>query len=137
VKRIDKNFLKETLLELEPKLEGAEEDDSYKTALVLLAAITCGSDTTQLAQVTELPRQFVSKIRQRMITAELWTELGAACGENWYASDGGFCTTYFWLDVLVAQGRVLRRWVKEEGQYRYWARQHAPQRELSPEEHLI
>jgi len=127
VKRIDLKFLKETLLELDPRLEGTEEDNSYRTALVLLAAIACGSDTTRLARVTELPRQFISEIRKRMIRAQLWTELDVCC-DHWYVSDGVVCTTYFWLDVLVAQGRVVRRWVEKQGQYRYWAQEHAPER---------
>jgi hypothetical protein len=42
VKSVDLEFLKETLIELDPRLEGIEEDDSYRTALVLLAAIACG-----------------------------------------------------------------------------------------------
>lgn len=71
MRRIDRKSIKETLLELEPKLEGAEEDGSYRTALVLLAAIACGPDTTRLADVTELPRQCVAEIRQRMIRAQL------------------------------------------------------------------
>ena len=67
MKRIDRKFLEETLLEIDPRLKGAEEDDGFKTALVLLAAIACGSETTRLARVTELPREFVANIRQRMI----------------------------------------------------------------------
>lgn len=52
------------------------------------------------------------------------------CCDHWYASDGMFCTSYFWLDVLVAQGRVVRRWVEEEGDYRYWAEEYVPEIEL-------
>lgn len=126
MKKINRRYLEETLVELEPELEGTEEDDSYRTALVLLAAITCGPDPTGLARITELPRQFVSKIRQRMIRAQLWTEIDVAC-DHWYCSDGAFYTTRFWLDVLVAEGRVVRRWVEQEGQYRYWAEEHAPE----------
>jgi hypothetical protein len=91
MKRIDLKFLKETLLELDPSIEGTKEGESYKTALVLLAAIACGPDTTRLADVTELPREFVAKIRQRMIRAQLWTEVDVCC-DHWYVSDGMFCT---------------------------------------------
>jgi hypothetical protein len=69
-----------------------------------------------------------------MIRAELWTELDVCC-DHWCVSDGGFRTTAFWLDVLVEQGRVVRRWVEEQGQYRYWAQEHAPQ-EISTKGHL-
>ena len=65
-----------------------------------------------------------------MISAQLWTDIDVCC-DHWYGSDGAFCTTYFWLDVLVAQGRVVRRWVEMERQYRYWADEHAPEMQLS------
>ena len=68
-----------------------------------------------------------------MIRAQLWTEIDAAC-DHWYRSDGAFCTTFFWLDVLVAEGRVVRRWVEEEGRYRYWAEELGPEMQLSPEQ---
>jgi hypothetical protein len=106
-----------------------------RTALDLLAAIACGSETTRLARVTKLPREFVANIRQRMIRAELWTDLDACC-DHWYVSDGVICTIDFWLDVLVAQGRVVRRWVEEEGHYRYWAEEYAPDTEFRTERHL-
>jgi hypothetical protein len=118
-------FLKETLLELDPSLEGAEADECYEAALVLLSALACGPDTTALADFTELPREFVATIRQRMIRAELWTELDVSY-DHWFVTDGVVCTTFFWLDVLVAQGRVVRQWVEKDGQYRYWDEAFAP-----------
>ena len=119
VKATDLRLVKETLLELDASLAGTEEDESYKTALVLLSALACAPDTTRLAEFTQLPREFVAPIRQRMIRAQLWTESDACC-DHWYVADGVFCTTFFWLDVLVAQGLVVRQWVEEEGEYRYW-----------------
>jgi hypothetical protein len=61
-----------------------------------------------------------------MIRAQLWTEVDVCC-DHWYVSDGMFCTNYFWLDVLVAEGLAVRQWAEEEGQYRYWDEEHAPQ----------
>jgi hypothetical protein len=67
-------FVKETLLEIDPSLNGAEETESYKTALVLLSAMFLGPDTKRLEEFTQLSRTFIAPIRDRMIRAELWTE---------------------------------------------------------------
>ncbi len=67
-------FVKEMLLEIDPSLNGAEDDESYKAALVLLSAMSLGPDTTQLVEFTRLSRTFIATIRERMIRAELWTE---------------------------------------------------------------
>ena len=34
----------------------------------------------------------------------------------------------------MAEGLVVRRWVEEEGQYRYWAEEYAPEMQLSLEQ---
>ena len=129
MKAIDLEFVKATLLELDPSLEGSEEEgESYNTALVLVSALVCGPCTTRLAEFTKLPPEFVATIRQRMIQAELWTEL-AACCDHWYVAAGLVHTTAFCLDVLIAQGIAVRQWSEEEGQYRYWHVASAPERE--------
>jgi hypothetical protein len=132
VKATDLKLVKETLLQLDPSLAGTEEDESYKTALLLLSALACAPETTRLAEFTQLPREFVAPIRQRMIRAQLWAE-SAACCDHWYVADGVFCTSFFWLDVLVAQGLVVRQWDEEVGEYRYWDEAFAPQRERCDE----
>jgi hypothetical protein len=38
VKATDLRFVRETMLQLDPSLAGTEEDESYKTTLVLLSA---------------------------------------------------------------------------------------------------
>jgi hypothetical protein len=128
VKAIDLEFVKATLLELDPSLEGSEEDESYNTALVLLSALACGPCTMRLAEFTKLPPEFVATIRQRMIRAQLWTELDVCC-DHWYVAAGVVSITAFWLDVLIAQGLAVRKWGEEEGQYRYWHVASAPERE--------
>ena len=77
MRQIDLQFVKDTLLELDPTWEGSEPDESYQTALVLVSALVCGSDIEGLAEFTQLPRTFVETIRHRMIRAELWTESDA------------------------------------------------------------
>jgi hypothetical protein len=131
VKRINLSCVKERLLELDPGLKGHEGNEPYKTALVLLSALACGPDTARLAAFTALPPEFVAMIRQRMIRAQLWTEIDTCC-DHWFVADGVFSTSLFWADALVAQGLVVRQWDEAAGQYRYWEEAFAPQIEPGP-----
>ncbi|HKV81428.1 MAG TPA: hypothetical protein VJP02_24990 [Candidatus Sulfotelmatobacter sp.] len=67
---------------------------------------------------TGLPRAVVEPIRQRMISPEIWTVTDANC-DHWYFADGVFAVRYFWLDVLVGNGLVTRKWDNDEGAYGY------------------
>ena len=128
MRKITLDFVKERLLELDPCLAGAEVDKSYETGLVLLSALSFGPDAARLAEFTELPQQFVATIRMRMIRAELWSESDTCC-DHWFVTEDAFCAVSFWTDVLVAEGLVVRRWVEEEGNYRYWDRDSVPRNE--------
>ena len=119
-------FIKETLLEIDPSLKGAEETDSYKAALVLLSAIFLGPDTTRLEEFTRMSRAFIATICERMIRAELWTE-SVTQYDHWLVGDCQIRPGCFWADVLVAEGLVVRRWVEEEGDFRYWHKKFVPQ----------
>jgi hypothetical protein len=66
MKSIDLQFVKDTLLDLDPSLDGSETDEMYNTALVVLSAVSCGPDVTRLAAFTGLPEAFVAAIRPRM-----------------------------------------------------------------------
>jgi len=115
VKQIDLQFVKDTLSELDPSLEGGTPDDFYLTALVLVSALVCGPDT----EFTQLPREFVQAIHQRMIPAELWTEIDVFCG-HWFGEGNTVSTTAICLDVLIAQGLVVRKWDEQEEDFRYY-----------------
>lgn len=112
-------------MELDPGLAGCNDGHRYKAALVLLSALHVSGDPVLLAQFTRLPLGYISEIHRRMILAELWSEEDVCC-EHWFASQQKFRAAAFWLDVLVAQGLVLRRWFEEEGQYRYRAEDSEP-----------
>jgi hypothetical protein len=118
VERFDLKFLKKTLIEIDPSLERCEEDESFKTALVLLAALSCGPNVGRLADITHAPREFVTTIRRRMIQVGLWTELDVCC-DHWFASASVLRPAAFWSDVLIAQGLVTRKWFEEDCEYRY------------------
>jgi len=121
----DLKFVRETLMELDPTLGDDAQDEEYQAALILLSSLICGPDARDLAAFTQLPLSLVIAIRQRMITAELWSET-KVCLDDWYTKDGDFKDTLFWTDVLVAQGLVVRRWMEEEGAYRYFTNEFDP-----------
>jgi hypothetical protein len=60
--------VKDTLLDLDPSLDGSETDEMYNTALVVLSALSCGPDVTRLAAFTGLPEAFVSLFGDGMKT---------------------------------------------------------------------
>jgi hypothetical protein len=115
-------FIRKTILEIDPSLESCA---AFNTALVLLSAVTLGPYTARLSLFTRLPVSFIETIRQRMMSAELWTEEEVCC-DHWYPSDQAFYTTAFFVDVLVAEGLVIRQWHEEQGDYLYCAPAYAP-----------
>jgi len=110
--------IKDLLSELDLDVSIEERPAFYNTALVLLSAPVCGPDTARLAAFTGLPYSFIAPICRRMIQAELWTHNEVHC-DDWYMAEGALCARCFWLDVLVAEGFVMRKWNEEEGQYCY------------------
>jgi len=119
VKEIDLQFVKDALSELDPSLNDSEETEAYRTALVVVAALVEGPDTVRLAEFTEMPWDFVETIRRRMIQAELWNEIDIFC-DHWFVEGGIVRPTALWLDVLIAQGLLVRSWDEEAADYRYF-----------------
>jgi hypothetical protein len=138
---VNLELINEALTELDPTLEHNDEDESYRTALVLVSALAHGPFTKVLADFTHLPREFVEAIRQRMIQAELWTEIDVHCDheidvhcDHWFGEGDVSSSIAFWLDLLIGQGRLLRRWNEEQGRSVYclaeyaWGKSQAEQR---------
>jgi hypothetical protein len=128
MKSIDLQFVKDTLLDLDPSLADSAPDRTYNTALVVLSALTCGPDITRLAAFTGLPEAFVAAIRDRMIRAELWTEISVSC-DHWQVGAHNLDLAAFWADVLIAEGLVVQRWDEDKGEYCYCATEYAQDRE--------
>jgi hypothetical protein len=118
LKNLDLQFVKDTLSELDPSLDGSEQSESYMTALVLVSALVQGPNVRRLAVFTGVPEQFVERIRERMVRAELWDEIDVF-SDHWFGEGNMVSMTALWLDILIAQGLVIREWDEEAGEYRY------------------
>ena len=125
VKHIDLQFVKDTLSELDLSLDANRPDEFHSTALVLFSALVCGPNTARLAEFTQLPREFVESIRQRMIPAELWTEIDVCC-DHWFGAGNLAFSTAVCLDVLIAQGLVVPKWDEQAGDYKYYDSSYSP-----------
>jgi hypothetical protein len=53
-----------------------------------------------------------------MIRAELWTETDVFY-DHWFGEGNLVCTTAVWLDVLIGEGVVVRKWDEGAGHYKY------------------
>ncbi len=116
-------LIKEAVKEFDPSLEGADDDVGFKIAVVLLAALSEGTDVQRLAAFTGYSEVFIAGIACRMREAELWVEDRVCCGQ-WF--EGDFIhPDLFWADVLVAEGLAIRK-RENGGVFRYFARESPP-----------
>jgi hypothetical protein len=114
--------IKRTLVELEPELSGKESAPSFKAAVVLLAALESGTDIASLGSLTGYESDFITQISFRMHDAELWVGNDVLC-QHWF-HDGRIQRMYFWMDVMVAEGQLVRRRVGAE--FKYFSLRDAP-----------
>ena len=63
-----------------------------------------------------------------MIRAELWTDVSVSC-DHWLFGEHNVDLAAFWVDVLIAQGLVIRGWDENEGEYWYCAAEYAQDQE--------
>lgn len=121
----DLQFVKDSLAELGFALGGKQPDDTYRTALVIVSALTCGTDAERSARFNKLPVEFVQAIRRRMIAAELWTDMDVHC-DHWFAGSNQVSSSAGSADLLVAEGLVVRAWDEASGDHRYRLLECAP-----------
>lgn len=88
---------------MDPKLE---DDDFFKTAVLLLSAAFYGANINQMVEFTDLPLEFVAPRFERLIDSGVFQADGMVCAE-WLDDEIGGIS--FWLDVLAAEGMVERK----------------------------
>jgi hypothetical protein len=126
MRRHDLKFVKAALEELDPAMQGCEDEPGYRTAIVLLAALELGPNVEALSRFTGYSPKFIREIAWRSVEAGLWTDDDVCC-EHWFTQDGQVRLVVFWADTAVAEGVLIRRWTEEDGAYRYWTKKNAPQ----------
>lgn len=100
-KKITLACLKKEVNRLDPKL--SSKDETFKTALVLLAGLKVTADAKKIADFTKLPLAFVKAKEKNLRRNKVWVGTKTNC--EWFQENGGIA---FWMDVLVADGMANR-----------------------------
>lgn len=113
-------LIKRQLERRHPEMKGNENDKTYRTAVLLLAAVyISGANVDNLTHFTGYPRDFVAAVFERVCESGLWHESGQTHSDHWFQGDSGSTAT-FCADVLVGEGLAVAEPIKESG-FRYWA----------------
>jgi hypothetical protein len=79
--------------------------DTFRAAILLIAAAEFGQNLERLARRTGVPRPFASKCARRLIDSGVWS--GGQTVAPWVSDPGA--RDAFMQDVAVAEGKLLRR----------------------------
>jgi hypothetical protein len=93
-----------------------EESYTFQAAMVLLASELVGPYVERIATFVGYSPGLVQVIAARLQEAKIW-EGDKVCCESWFDPKKGAMA--FMLDLLVAEGKVIRRWSEEKKQYVY------------------
>ena len=101
--------IKTEIKKLDPNL--SEDDDTFKTAVMMLSALFTGQDRQRLSDFTGLSPEFIEPREARLKENGIWVD--GKIHADWFEGDNGVWS--FWLDVNVAEGK-MRRAEAEPGQ---------------------
>ena len=108
------------VVKLDPALKGERDDETFQTAVVLLAAaFVVGPDIDSLVAFTGYSGDFIAGISHNMRASGFW-EGNVVNANHWFRAD---CLEplIFWTDTLVATGQVAAK-RSEDGQLMYRVR---------------
>jgi len=92
-----------------------EDSTTFQAAMVLFASEMVGPYVDRVATFVGYPQDLVQVIADRLQKAEIWRGHTVHC-EPWFDPRGGGA---FVLDLLVAEGQLLRAWSEERQDYVY------------------
>jgi hypothetical protein len=95
-----------------------EDTYIFQAAMVLLASELVGPYADRIVTFLGYPRGLVQVIAARLHEARIW-EKDEVRFENWFDTEKE--TVAFLLDLMVAQGLLIRRWSEEKKQFAYCA----------------
>jgi len=93
-----------------------EDSYSFQAAMVLFASELVGPYGDRIATFLGYPPSLVQLIAARLQEAKIWQDDDVDC-DNWFHPDKG--AVAFMLDLMVAEGQLLRKWSEEKKQYSY------------------
>ena len=114
-------FLEKTVEECCPWAREHNDARTFRTVVVLFAALAEGTNSENLTALTGYPPEFVADISARAGNAGLWVNNGVYY-ENWFGGDDRVKPGAILLDVMVIEG-LLSRQKCEDGKIRYKAAQ--------------
>lgn len=94
----------------------AEDSYTFQTAMVLLASELVGPYVNRISTFLNYPLALVQVVGARLQEAKIWEGDEVSC-ESWFDPNKG--ATAFLLDLLVAEGKLIRRWSEEKKEYAY------------------
>jgi hypothetical protein len=109
-------------------MDGTLAEDSYTfhAAMVLLASELVGPYVNRVSTFLNYPLGLVQVVGARLQEAKIWEGDEVSC-ERWFDPKKG--TLAFLLDLMVAEGKLMRAWSADKKQYAYhesdiWAGSH-------------
>jgi hypothetical protein len=94
----------------------AEDSYTFQAAMVLLASELIGPYVGRIATFLNYPLGLVQAIAARLCEGKIWEADEVRC-ESWF--DPGKGAVAFLLDLMVAEGRLIRQWSEEKNDYAY------------------
>lgn len=93
--------LRKEVQKIAPNLE--PDDDAFRAAVVMFAALEHGADEDKLIAFTGEPEDFVNELGRRLRQGKIWD--GKKTRADWFKENG---TISFWLDVCTGLGFLNR-----------------------------
>jgi len=116
IKQAALQSMKEDVWNMDPAL--AEDSSTFQAAMILLASELVGPWSDRIAAFLGYPTALVEVAAARLYEARIWENAEVRC-EKWFDPEKGGLA--FMLDLMIAEGTMIRRWSEEDQQFAYRA----------------
>ena len=116
IKQAALQSMKEDVWKMDPAL--AEDSSTFQAAMILLASELVGPWSDRIAAFLGYPTALVEVAAARLYEARIWENAEVRC-EKWFDPEKGGLA--FMLDLMIAEGTMIRRWSEEDQQFAYRA----------------
>jgi hypothetical protein len=96
----------------------AEDSSIFQTAMILFASELVGPWSDLISTFLGYPPALVQAVAARLYEARIW-ENDEVRSEKWFDPEKGGLA--FMVDLMVAEGMLIRRWSEEDQQFAYRA----------------